>query len=57
MVQTVSISGETDVKLTLKLNDWLKQLPEDKIIDIQFIWRKGKGYIGDPYLAFVTYRK
>lgn len=34
MIQTVSISDDTEARLTLKLNDWLKQQPEDKIIDI-----------------------
>lgn len=54
MIQTVSMSADTSSRLTLKLNDWLKGWPEDKILDIQFIYRHD---LTESYLAFVTYRK
>ena len=55
MIQTVSMSDDTEARLTLKLNDWLKQWPEDKILNIQFIYRPN--LIRGMYLVFVTYRK
>ena len=55
IIQTVSMSDDTEARLTLKLNDWLKQWPEDKILNIQFIHRPN--LVRGMYLAFVTYRK
>ena len=54
MIQTVSMSADIAPRLTLKLNDWLKKMSEDKILDIQFVYRN---HHTKPYLAFVTYRK
>ena len=54
IVQTVSISADTSSKLTMKLNDWLKGWPEDRILDIQFLYCRG---FSEPFYAFVTYRK
>jgi len=55
MVQTMAMSADTATKLTAKLNDWLRGLSEDKILDINFIYRPN--HLIEPYLAFVTYRK
>ena len=34
MIQTVIIAEDTPSKLTMRLNDWLKGWPEDKIVDV-----------------------
>lgn len=54
MIQTVSMSADTSPRLTLKLNDWLKGWAEDRILDIQFVYRED---LAESYLAFVVYRK
>ena len=36
MIQTVIITEETPSKLTMSLNNWLKDWPEDKIIDVKY---------------------
>ena len=55
MISTVAFSDDTEARLTLKLNDWLKKMPDDNILNIQFIHRPG--YARGTYLAFVTYKK
>ena len=36
MIQTVIIAEDTPSKLTMRLNDWLKGWPDDKIVDIKY---------------------
>ena len=54
MIRTMSISADDEAKLTLKLNDWLKGWPDEKILGIDFIYRPQ--LITGRYLAFVAYQ-
>ena len=54
MIKTVSMSADDEGKLTLKLNDWLKGWPDEKILGIDFIYRPE--LIRGKYLAFVVYQ-
>ena len=36
MIQTVIIAEDTPSKLTMRLNDWLKDWPDEKIVDIKY---------------------
>lgn len=54
MVKTLSISEDTPERLTMRLNDWLKQWPDEKILGIEFIHRPS--FVKGAYLAFVAYQ-
>ena len=54
MIQITSISAETPSKLNLRVNDWLKGWPDERILGIDFLYRKD---LLEPYLAFITYTK
>ena len=55
MIQTVIITEETPSKLTMSLNNWLKDWPEDKIIDIKYAVKDIRSI--DRYTAMVIYKK
>ena len=55
MIQTVIITEETPSKLTMSLNNWLKDWPEDHIIDIQYAINDIRSI--DRYTAMVIYKK
>jgi hypothetical protein len=55
MIQTVIISGETPSELTMRLNDWLKDWPEDKIVDVKYAVKDIHSI--DRYTAMVIYKK
>jgi hypothetical protein len=55
MIQTIIFSEGAPSKLTIRLNDWLKVWPEDKIVDIKYVV-KDSGSI-DRYTAMVIYKK
>ena len=55
MIQTVIITEETPSKLTMSLNNWLKDQPEDKIIDIKYAVKDIRSI--DRYTAMVIYKK
>lgn len=50
MIRTVIVEEETPSKLTLKLNDFLKQWQDEQIVDIKYVW---KDRSLSPYSAMV----
>jgi hypothetical protein len=50
MIRTVIIEEETPSKLTLKLNDFLKQWKDEQIVDVKYVW---KYRTLSPYSAMV----
>lgn len=50
MIRTVIIEEETPSKLTLKLNDFLKQWKDEQIVDVKYVW---KDRTLSPYSAMV----
>ena len=54
MIQITSISETTASRLNLAVNDWLKGWPEDRILNVQVIY---KDRAMEPYIAFITYMK
>ena len=55
MIQTVIICEDTPSKLTMRLNDWLKGWPEDKIVDVKYAVKDIRSI--DRYTAMVIYKK
>ena len=55
MIQTVIIAEDTPSKLTMRLNDWLKGCPDDKIVDIKYAVKDIRSI--DRYTAMVIYKK
>ena len=55
MIQVVIITEETPSKLTMSLNNWLKDWPEDKIIDVKYAVKDIRSI--DRYTAMVIYKK
>lgn len=50
MIRTVIVEEDTPSKLTLKLNDFLKQWKDEQIVDIKYVW---KDRSLSPYSAMV----
>ena len=55
MIQTIIFSGEIPGELTRKLNAWLKDWPEDKIVDVKYAVKDIHSV--DRYTAMVIYKK
>lgn len=51
MIRTVIVEDDTPSKLTLKLNDFLKDWKDDQILDIQYVWKYRAMH---PYSAMVV---
>ena len=39
MIRTVIIEEDTPSKLTLRINDFLKQWKDEQIVDIKYTWK------------------
>ena len=50
MIRTVIVEEDTPSKLTLRLNDFLKQWKDEQIVDIKYVW---KDRSLSPYSAMV----
>ena len=50
MIRTVIIEEDTPSKLTLRLNDFLKQWKDEQIVGINYVW---KDRSLNPYSAMV----
>lgn len=50
MIHTVIVDAETSDKLTLKLNDFLKQWKDEQILDIKYVWKYRSFY---PHSAMI----
>ena len=50
MIRTVIIEDETPTKLTLQLNDFLKQWKDEQVLDVKYTW---KDRTLQPYSAMV----
>ena len=55
MIQTVIIAEDTPSKLTMRLNDWPKGWPDEKIVDIKYAVKDIRSI--DRYTAMVIYKK
>ena len=50
MIRTVILEEGTPSKLTLRINDFLKQWKDEQIVDIKYVW---KDRSLNPYSAMV----
>ena len=51
MIRTVIIEEDTPSKLTLKLNNFLKEWKDEQVVDINYVWKDRSSL--NPYSAMV----